>query len=68
MSLFAYLLKNYERKVYIILMFKNSKLLHLFIPPEKKLCVGVCLFFYIAPFQGASKQIWLANTMEHRPL
>ncbi len=41
----TYLLKNYERKVYIILMFKNSKLLHLFIPPEKKLCVGVCLFF-----------------------
>ncbi len=71
MSLFAYLLKNYERKVYIILMFKNSKLLHLFIPPEKKLCVGVffyILFFYISPFQGASKQIWLANTMEHRPL
>ncbi len=52
MSLFAYLLMNYERKVNIILMFKNSKLLHLFIPPEKKLCVGVflfCIFLYL-PF------------------
>ncbi len=49
MSLFAYLLKNYVRKVYIILMFKNSKLLHLFIPPEKKLCVGVVYFLYL-PF------------------
>ncbi len=48
MSLFAYLLKNYERKVYIILMFKNSKLLHLFIPPEKKLCVGVLFFYFFS--------------------
>ncbi len=68
MSLFAYLLKNYERKVYIILMFKNSKLLHLVIPPEKRLCVGVfCIFnFFISLLFKV--QIWLANTMEHRPL
>ena len=34
MPLFAYQLKNYERKVYIIIL----------IPPEKEFCVGV---FYI---------------------
>jgi len=49
MKLFAYLLKNYERKMYVILMFKNSKLLH-YLYHQRKMWA-----FFISTFQGGNK-------------
>ncbi len=46
-SLFAYLLKNYERKVYIILIFKNSKLLHYLYHQRKSFVWALFLCRYL---------------------